>query len=249
MAEAERWMKDTANSCTISAALITTIVFAAAITVPGGNSGENGIPMFARNKAFIIFGVADALSLFISSISILMFLSILTSRYAEQDFLYALPKRLIIGLVALFVSIASMMAAFSATLYLVFGAHKLWIILTSVAGDNWKVVNIVSHRGIYSDASLARDENANKAYQEDTFVNIPNYIPLDDLYVDLGSLPRSPPQFYMDDDNIEDEHEFEDEEDESDGEDEDVEDEDEDVEDEDEEDGENEEDAYMDDEP
>ncbi|KAL9660162.1 hypothetical protein QQ045_024974 [Rhodiola kirilowii] len=118
-------------------------------------------------------------------------------------------------------------------------------------GDNWKVVNIVAHRGIYSDASLARDENANKAYQEDMFVNIPNYIPLDDLYVDLGSLPRSPPQFYMDDVNFEDEHEFEDEdvedededeEDESDGEDEDVEDEDE-------EDGENEEDSYMDDEP
>ncbi|CAM8921104.1 unnamed protein product [Rhodiola kirilowii] len=141
MAEAERWMKDTANSCTISAALITTIVFAAAITVPGGNSGENGIPMFARNKAFIIFGVADALSLFTSSISILMFLSILTSRYAEQDFLYALPKRLIIGLVALFVSIASMMAAFSATLYLVFGAHKLWI-LTSVVASSFLPVAI-----------------------------------------------------------------------------------------------------------
>ncbi|CAM8922242.1 unnamed protein product [Rhodiola kirilowii] len=133
MAEAERWMKDTANSCTISAALITTIVFAAAITVPGGNSGENGVPMFARKKAFIIFGVADALSLFTSSISILMFLSILTSRYAENDFLYALPKRLIIGLVALFVSISSMMVAFSATLYLVFGAHKLWILTSVIA--------------------------------------------------------------------------------------------------------------------
>ncbi|KAH7834880.1 hypothetical protein Vadar_020588 [Vaccinium darrowii] len=30
------WMKDTANSCTISAALIVTVVFAAIITVPGG---------------------------------------------------------------------------------------------------------------------------------------------------------------------------------------------------------------------
>ncbi|KAL9688385.1 hypothetical protein QQ045_032806 [Rhodiola kirilowii] len=144
MAEAERWMKDTSNSCTISAALITTIVFAAAITVPGGNSGENGVPMFARNKAFIIFGVADALSLFTSSISILMFLSILTSRYAEQDFLYALPKRLIIGLVALFVSIASMMMAFSATLYLVFGAHKRWILTSVVASSSLPVAIFAS---------------------------------------------------------------------------------------------------------
>ncbi|CAM8914850.1 unnamed protein product [Rhodiola kirilowii] len=133
MAEAESWMKGTANSCTVSAALIATVVFAAAITVPGGNSGENGIPMFARNNAFLIFGVADALSLFTSCVSILMFLSILTSRYAEHDFLYALPKRLIIGLLALFVSIASMMVAFSATLYLVFGPHKLWILTSVVA--------------------------------------------------------------------------------------------------------------------
>ncbi|KAL9688062.1 hypothetical protein QQ045_032475 [Rhodiola kirilowii] len=141
MADAESWMKGTANSCTISAALIATVVFAAAITVPGGNSGENGIPMFARKKAFIIFGVADALSLFTSCVSILMFLSILTSRYAEHDFLFALPKRLIIGLLALFVSITSMMVAFSATLYLVFGAHKLWI-LTSVVVSSFLPVAI-----------------------------------------------------------------------------------------------------------
>ena len=34
--EGERWMKTTAESCSITAALIVTIVFAAAITVPGG---------------------------------------------------------------------------------------------------------------------------------------------------------------------------------------------------------------------
>ncbi|KAL9673618.1 hypothetical protein QQ045_029879 [Rhodiola kirilowii] len=89
------------------------------------------------------------------------------------------------------------------------------------ARDNWKMVNIYAHRCIYSDASLAHDENSDKAYQEGTFVNIPNYIPLDDLYVDLGSLPRSPPQFCMDDVNFEDENEFGDEDDESNGEDED----------------------------
>ncbi|CAI9293572.1 unnamed protein product [Lactuca saligna] len=35
--EGEKWMKDVAESCSITGALITTIVFAAAITVPGGN--------------------------------------------------------------------------------------------------------------------------------------------------------------------------------------------------------------------
>ncbi|KAL9684614.1 hypothetical protein QQ045_022055 [Rhodiola kirilowii] len=120
-------------------------------------------------------------------------------------------------------------------------AIKVFYLDDPKAGDNWKVVNIVAHRGIYSDASLARDENVDKAYQEDTFVNIPIYIPLDDLYVDLGSLPRSPPQFGMDDINFEDDNEYEDE-DESDGEDEDGEDED----DESEEDGDNEDDDMDD---
>uniref|UniRef100_A0A7N0TYS2 PGG domain-containing protein n=1 Tax=Kalanchoe fedtschenkoi TaxID=63787 RepID=A0A7N0TYS2_KALFE len=135
MMEGEKWMKDTANSCTVAAALIATIVFAAAITVPGGNNGESGRPMLASEKAFIIFGVADALSLFSSSISILMFLSILTSRYAEGDFLRALPKRLIIGLLTLFLSIATMMVAFSSTLYLTFGNQKRWILSSVLASS------------------------------------------------------------------------------------------------------------------
>nr|GMD92765.1 ankyrin repeat-containing protein NPR4-like isoform X3 [Ipomoea batatas] len=36
--EGEKWMKDTATACSIVATLIVTVVFAAAITVPGGNS-------------------------------------------------------------------------------------------------------------------------------------------------------------------------------------------------------------------
>ncbi|OMO67190.1 hypothetical protein CCACVL1_20718 [Corchorus capsularis] len=131
--EGEKWMKDTANSCTVVAALIATVVFAAAITVPGGN-GDNGYPIFTVDKTFIIFAVSDALSLFSSTAAILMFLSILTARYAEEDFLYALPKRLIMGLLTLFISITSMMIAFSSTLYLVFGEDKTWILI-SVAGS------------------------------------------------------------------------------------------------------------------
>ncbi|KAH6832897.1 hypothetical protein C2S53_020722 [Perilla frutescens var. hirtella] len=131
--EGEKWMKDTANSCTIAAALIATVVFAAAITVPGGNQSDSGYPIFSKESAFTIFAVSDAASLFTSTTSLLMFLSILTSRYAEEDFLYALPKRLCIGLVSLFLSILFMMAAFSSTLYLVFGQKKAWVLLPVAA--------------------------------------------------------------------------------------------------------------------
>ncbi|XP_060177754.1 uncharacterized protein LOC132607684 [Lycium barbarum] len=98
----EEWMKGTSNSCTIAAALIATIAFAAAITVPGNNDGESGLPIFVRNSAFIVFAISNAASLFTSSTSLLVFLSVLTSRYAEEDFLYALPGSLILGLLTLF---------------------------------------------------------------------------------------------------------------------------------------------------
>ncbi|KAL3523053.1 hypothetical protein ACH5RR_015887 [Cinchona calisaya] len=125
----ERWMKDTASSCMLVATLITTVMFAAIFTVPGGNRSDTGTPIFLKDKSFIIFSVSDALALFSSVTSILMFLSILTSRYAEEDFVETLPKRLIIGLTTLFFSIASMLIAFSASFSIVHGHKLAWIVI------------------------------------------------------------------------------------------------------------------------
>nr|GEZ00101.1 ankyrin repeat-containing domain, PGG domain protein [Tanacetum cinerariifolium] len=85
VSEGEKWMKTTPESYTITAGLITTIVFATAITVPGGNNQDSGIPIFTNSVAFITFAVADAISLFTAVTSLLMFLSIITTRFAEQD--------------------------------------------------------------------------------------------------------------------------------------------------------------------
>ncbi|KAJ0886704.1 putative ankyrin repeat-containing domain, PGG domain, ankyrin repeat-containing domain superfamily [Helianthus annuus] len=126
--EGERWMKTTAESCSITAALITTIVFAAAITVPGGSHQEKGTPLFRRKSAFIVFTISDAISLFASSTALLVFMSILTARFAEKDFLVSLPRRLFIGLFSLLLSATAMMVAFSATLFLVFCDEKLWML-------------------------------------------------------------------------------------------------------------------------
>ncbi|KAJ0784695.1 putative PGG domain-containing protein [Helianthus annuus] len=131
--EGEEWMKKTTDSYTITAALIITIVFAAAITVPGGNNGDTGKPLYETKPSFIIFAASDAISLFTSTTSLLLFLSILTSRYAEEDFLYTLPNKLILGLVMLFISVTSMMIAFSATLYIMFGQQKSWILIPIIA--------------------------------------------------------------------------------------------------------------------
>ncbi|KAL0373282.1 UNVERIFIED_CONTAM: hypothetical protein Sradi_3243900 [Sesamum radiatum] len=80
----EKWMKDIFNSCMIAVALIVTVMFAAAITVPGGNDGSNGYPIFSKNGAFIVFAISDVVCLFTSTTSLLMFLAILTSHYAEK---------------------------------------------------------------------------------------------------------------------------------------------------------------------
>nr|XP_043638283.1 uncharacterized protein LOC122609295 [Erigeron canadensis] len=119
-------MKDTASSCTVVAALVVTMAFAAAFTMPGGNQ-DDGKPLFLNDGTFMLFFVSDAVALFSSVTSVLMFLGILTSRYAEEDFLYALPKRLTIGLLSLFMSLAATMIAFSAVLALMLRDKVTWI--------------------------------------------------------------------------------------------------------------------------
>ncbi|GAV73196.1 PGG domain-containing protein, partial [Cephalotus follicularis] len=124
--EGEKWMKDTSTSCTVVGALIITVMFSAAFTVPGGNDQNTGFPIFLHKKYFKVFIISDAISLFASSTSVLMFLGILTSRYAENDFLKSLPTKLIIGLSTLFISIAAMIVAFSAALLIMLEGFS-WI--------------------------------------------------------------------------------------------------------------------------
>ncbi|KAJ0083185.1 hypothetical protein Patl1_12344 [Pistacia atlantica] len=123
----EKWMKDTANYCMIVATLIATVVFAAAFTVPGGTEDGTGTPHFVQKTSFKIFVMSDAVSLVSSACSILTFLSILTSRYAEEDFLSQLPKKLVPGLATLLLSIAAIMVVFCATIFIVFKDGVLWV--------------------------------------------------------------------------------------------------------------------------
>lgn len=129
--EGERWMKDTASSFIIVGTLIVTIMFAVAFTVPGGNDQTTGFPIFLHEKSFKIFLISDAISFFAASTSILMFLGILTSRYAEDDFLVFLPTKLMIGISMLLVSTATMMVSFCAAL-LIMLQERWWAIVPIV---------------------------------------------------------------------------------------------------------------------
>ncbi|KAF5790994.1 putative ankyrin repeat-containing domain, PGG domain, ankyrin repeat-containing domain superfamily [Helianthus annuus] len=127
LAQGEKWMKETSSQCMVVAALIATIVFAAAFTVPGGYNQSSGIPIFHSEVTFMVFVVADAISLFASAASILMFLSILTSRYAERDFLQSLPQKLMLGLATLFLSITTMTIAFSVSFFVLYKNGLVWM--------------------------------------------------------------------------------------------------------------------------
>lgn len=124
--EGKNWMKDTSNSCMLVATLIATVAFAASITVPGGNNQDKGIPIFLADNTFMVFIVSDALALFSSMASLLMFLAVLNARYAEEDFLMALPERLILGLGFLFFAIVTTMIAFGAALSLLLRERLKW---------------------------------------------------------------------------------------------------------------------------
>ena len=96
------------------AALIATVAFASATTVPGGVKEDRGTPTLEGKPAFDIFAISSLVALCFSVTSLTMFLSILTSRYQVEDFHNSLPTKLILGLTSLFVSIAAMLVAFCA---------------------------------------------------------------------------------------------------------------------------------------
>ncbi len=60
----EEWMKNTATSCTVVGALIVTIMFAAAFTVPGGND-QMGVPIFLNEKnIYSLYSIRCSFTLF-----------------------------------------------------------------------------------------------------------------------------------------------------------------------------------------
>ncbi|KAM4075454.1 hypothetical protein ACB094_10G171000 [Castanea mollissima] len=112
--DGSQWLTSTSNSCSVVAALIATVAFASSTTVPGGVKQESGTPTLENHPAFDVFAISSLIALCFSVTALVMFLSILTSRYQEKDFGGDLPRKILLGLTSLFVSIASMLIAFCA---------------------------------------------------------------------------------------------------------------------------------------
>uniref|UniRef100_A0A2C9W2J5 PGG domain-containing protein n=2 Tax=Manihot esculenta TaxID=3983 RepID=A0A2C9W2J5_MANES len=124
--EAEQWMKTIASSCMVVPTLVVTVTFAAAFTVPGGNTQDTGIPIYLKETSFMIFAVSDALAFFSTSASLLMFICIFNLDYSEEITVRTL-KLFILGFITLFFSIVTMFAAFGASLYIVLSHRVEWV--------------------------------------------------------------------------------------------------------------------------
>ncbi|XP_068636205.1 ankyrin repeat-containing protein ITN1-like [Aristolochia californica] len=111
------WLINTSQSCSVVAALIATVAFAAAVTVPGGNKENKGTPNLEGRPAFDMFAISSLMALCLSVTSLITFLAILTSRHVAKDFEWSLPIKLILGLNSLFFSIAAILLSFGAAHY------------------------------------------------------------------------------------------------------------------------------------
>ena len=110
--DGEKWMRDTANSYMLVATLIGGIMY----------SGQQNDYSSENSTVALAYSVSSAMALLCSSTSLIIFLSILTSRYSYDDFRLWLPIKLMIGVASLFISISTMMVAFCASYYLKY--HK-----------------------------------------------------------------------------------------------------------------------------
>ncbi|KAM5552398.1 hypothetical protein ABKV19_026975 [Rosa sericea] len=133
----QEWMNGTAQSCTLLSTLIASALFAAIVTVSlAGNH-----PL--QKTSFRIFIISDAIACLLALISTLTFLAILTSPYAERDFLIDLPGKLKTGLAFLLASIITMMVAFSSAIFIGYGRKDFLSSLVTVLALVTGVVSIV----------------------------------------------------------------------------------------------------------
>ncbi|TQD78609.1 hypothetical protein C1H46_035847 [Malus baccata] len=122
---AQAWIKETAQSCSTVAVLVATVVFAAAYAIPGGND-QNGRPIFQDDPLFLLFTCMDVVAIACSLSSVAFFLSVLSSPLEYPLFISSLPRKIMTGFVLLFLSMATTMLAFAATILLLIRVEKKW---------------------------------------------------------------------------------------------------------------------------
>ncbi|KAL2339092.1 hypothetical protein Fmac_013538 [Flemingia macrophylla] len=128
--EGRKWLSTTSESCSLVAALVATVAFTTSTAIPGGANEASGVPVLSGQPAFKAFAVASLVALCSSVTALVLFLSILTSRFQEKDFAMDLPRKLLLGMTSLWTSIASILVSFCAGHYFILEeGMKSWVYL------------------------------------------------------------------------------------------------------------------------
>ncbi|KAL4604548.1 hypothetical protein ACB092_10G200600 [Castanea dentata] len=124
-----KWLTSTSNACSVVAGLFVTATFTMSTTVPDGVNEDK------HKQASKMFAGSSFVSFCTSLIAVVMFLAILTSGYRERDFRWTLLAKLLVGLTAFYVSIASTLVSFSTGHFFVFAnqlnsaASSLYVVI------------------------------------------------------------------------------------------------------------------------
>ncbi|XP_075642886.1 uncharacterized protein LOC142614207 [Castanea sativa] len=118
------WLNNTSNACSVVASLFVTSTFSTATNVPEGF--ETTV-----NKASKIYACSSFVSFYSSLIAVVMFLAIPTSGCRERDFRHALPQKLLLGLTAFYISIASTLVSFTTGHFFLFRNQLKFLSSTS----------------------------------------------------------------------------------------------------------------------
>ncbi|KAK9983015.1 hypothetical protein SO802_032540 [Lithocarpus litseifolius] len=119
------WLSSTSEACSVVAGLFVSITFSTATSVPDDVKDNKHV------KASKIFAASSFVSFYTSLIAVVMFLSILTSGCKERDFRRALPWKLLLGLTAFYMSIASTLVSFTTGHFFIFRAQLKFVSSTS----------------------------------------------------------------------------------------------------------------------
>ena len=119
------WLNNTSNACSVVAGLFVTSTFSTATNLPDAIKNE------AYDKASKIYAGSSFVSFYSSLIAVVMFLAIPTSGCRERDFRYGLPLKLLLGLTAFYISIASTLVSFTTGHFFIFRNQLKFLSSTS----------------------------------------------------------------------------------------------------------------------
>ncbi|XP_050266286.1 uncharacterized protein LOC126709950 [Quercus robur] len=119
------WLNNTSNACSVVAGLFVTSTFSTATNLPDAIKNE------AYDKASKIYAGSSFVSFYSSLIAVVMFLAIPTSGCRERDFRHALPRKLLLGLTAFYISIASTLVSFTTGHFFIFRDQLKFVSSTS----------------------------------------------------------------------------------------------------------------------